>query len=704
MKNLLLILLLPICLFGQIKITEYQVYPFTHANNCMEEICDGNINTAAFGGYGNYPRTVIINLAAIHTLSKVMVKNNYGNSITITGRKSLKEGDPEQPIFNGSISGGSGWQTITTTIDAKWIYITQNQNASTMPEEFQFYGIALGPLETFTPYKVTGYTINASQFGINAYSWNPDSVLAGLIPRFYCYNTWTGDIQNAPNFKGTWYDDQYINKLGAKGWPCCQSVPNFIHNASATSTDDDLPPCSYGANRADPMSYAVISQYANQMAAQFNGKTNQIEFFNEYDKGWAGVPKRMNPFESAALGSAIYDGNEGKIPNGGIKNASPSMKLIMPGLTFNQWWYVALQIYWFKDNRADGKYVFDVVNFHQYSTSKTKTNEGGGKGISPEAFDFADTCKQFTEHVKTFLPNIEVKLTEYGWDCNNSIDGPLDYPDSLKATVQASWNIRAAISLGKAGLNDWYWYQINDNLGVTTASTGLYTMSGTRGPNDNGNKPKPASRAIDQLIKLMGTSTWKVTENLPKNAYMLTCGKDTIDVTWITKNQRISINKRAVTVPPVVAPPVVVPPIVIPPVTPLSGWNGEYYPNNTLSGTQTLTRTDSLINFNWGAGSPSSLIPIDFFSARWSKTLTINADNNYTFIVNSDNGSRLKIDGMVVLDNWIAGSATESKYTASFKAGESHSIILEYFEKAGGASCKLEWSYPLTTIIRKPLK
>ena len=49
-----------------------------------------------------------------------------------------------------------------------------------------------------------------------------------------------------------------------------------------------------------------------------------------------------------------------------------------------------------------------------------------------------------------------------------------------------------------------------------------------------------------------------------------------------------------------------------------SVWKVSYWNNKSLSGTPLVQTTESEINWDWGLGGPSSL-PVDGFSARWSK-------------------------------------------------------------------------------------
>ncbi len=117
----------------------------------------------------------------------------------------------------------------------------------------------------------------------------------------------------------------------------------------------------------------------------------------------------------------------------------------------------------------------------------------------------------------------------------------------------------------------------------------------------------------------------------------------------------------------------------------------QYFSNPNLSGDPMLTRSDSSIQFDWGGGSPDSLIPPDNFSARWTGGQSF-AAGSYVFETTSDDGVRLFVDGQAVIDKWIDQPATLYKATVNLTAGM-HQIKMEYYENGGGAVAKLSWSF-----------
>jgi hypothetical protein len=122
-------------------------------------------------------------------------------------------------------------------------------------------------------------------------------------------------------------------------------------------------------------------------------------------------------------------------------------------------------------------------------------------------------------------------------------------------------------------------------------------------------------------------------------------------------------------------------------------WKGEYYNNTNPSGSPAMVRDDGagFLDFNFGSGGPGSVcVPgVDNFSARWTRTVNFSA-GTYRFIVTVDDGARLYIDGLKIIDAWGIQAPTTYTGDASLSAG-SHEIKLEYFESGGGASISLFW-------------
>lgn len=121
-----------------------------------------------------------------------------------------------------------------------------------------------------------------------------------------------------------------------------------------------------------------------------------------------------------------------------------------------------------------------------------------------------------------------------------------------------------------------------------------------------------------------------------------------------------------------------------------TAWAARYFANQTLTGTAALSRCDANINFDWGQGSPGARVPVDHFSARWTRTITF-AAGNYEFNLRGDDGIRLKIDGVLVLDGWKDQSATTYTVIKTVAAGN-HTLTVEYYENGADASASFNYT------------
>ncbi len=122
-----------------------------------------------------------------------------------------------------------------------------------------------------------------------------------------------------------------------------------------------------------------------------------------------------------------------------------------------------------------------------------------------------------------------------------------------------------------------------------------------------------------------------------------------------------------------------------------NNWRGEYFNNMNLSGAATVTRDDAAINFDWGTGSPAGGIPSDQFSARWTRTLNF-APGNYRFDVFSDDGVRLWVNNVLVIDQWR--NQDNGRFSANVMLSGNTNLRVEYFENGGRAAISVNWTPP----------
>jgi hypothetical protein len=123
------------------------------------------------------------------------------------------------------------------------------------------------------------------------------------------------------------------------------------------------------------------------------------------------------------------------------------------------------------------------------------------------------------------------------------------------------------------------------------------------------------------------------------------------------------------------------------------GLFGEYYSNPEFKGKPVHSRVDEEIRYNYGNNAPFNDMPVDGFSVIWTGRFIPKNSGTYRFILKSDDGSRLYLDGKKVIDHWGAHAAWEKACDTVLEAGKEVSLKIEYNELGGGASVMFGWSY-----------
>lgn len=133
--------------------------------------------------------------------------------------------------------------------------------------------------------------------------------------------------------------------------------------------------------------------------------------------------------------------------------------------------------------------------------------------------------------------------------------------------------------------------------------------------------------------------------------------------------------------------------VVVDNASPPTGLRAEYFDNADLS-VPVLTRTDAVVDFAWGNGSPDAAVAPDTFSVRWTGQVQAEFSETYTFHATTDDGVRLWVGGTLIIDRWVNQAPTTSTGSIALTAGQRADLRMEYYESGGGASAKLEWSSP----------
>ncbi len=129
-------------------------------------------------------------------------------------------------------------------------------------------------------------------------------------------------------------------------------------------------------------------------------------------------------------------------------------------------------------------------------------------------------------------------------------------------------------------------------------------------------------------------------------------------------------------------------------------WLGQYYPNTNFSGTPDQTLYNQQIDptyrfnldFNWGTGSPLDGWSSNNFSIRFTRQIDIQPGTvpvKLNFTINSDDASKLIIDGVTVLPSASGQRTYSQSFTPNATTTTPHTLVVEYVENTGNAYISL---------------
>lgn len=128
------------------------------------------------------------------------------------------------------------------------------------------------------------------------------------------------------------------------------------------------------------------------------------------------------------------------------------------------------------------------------------------------------------------------------------------------------------------------------------------------------------------------------------------------------------------------------------------GLVGTYFADANLEGSSVLTRVEP-VYFNWAPPDPVSPgpgIPSDNWSVRWVGYLRPPESGNYQLQIIADDGLRVWLDGVKVVDSWKkGGNVTYTLPSLTNTVGRTYTLMIEHFDGTGNSSAKLRWKTPI---------
>ncbi len=475
-------------------------------------------STVFTNGYVNqtlyYPLEVVVDLWGEYNVTSFYYYDvNDSDSIFVS------TGTPAAwtPIIKSTTSKYDAWSANTINQKTRYLQL-KIKSPKTMIAEIVVYGTPTGTITApKAPTPVVMQKPDMQNFmGMNSFFNVPDSI-GKAVKYIREYHNWQWDEGNtstiyagypnnqyawAPSWVDpTWNFDTYYTNAFKKGQVVCAllqgSAPYVTGFGDTASVSKPL--INSSLNPQDPASYIQHADYMFQFAARYGstrvalsklkvrvtntvltglGLLDYMENWNEPDKDWDGRNAYFKPFELAAMSSADYDGHQSKMGTTfGLKNADPSMKMVLAGLVNIDTLEIKSIVFWSNYFRS-GSLPFDAINFHHYSNDAGGQGGNPTKGISPEADNLKTKVKQMTQFRDKNLPGTEVWYSEFGYDTNPSSVQRAPAVGSQDAwEVQARWILRSFLAYAAGGADKAFIYMSRDvdESGTKFNSSGLAT-------------------------------------------------------------------------------------------------------------------------------------------------------------------------------------------------------------------------------------
>ena len=475
-------------------------------------------------------------------------------------------------IYNGwvgpypgrTLAGNALFKLDASVSNIRYLVLTIR---SGMPTEMELYGSYTPPTASATPIPKKAIKLR-DMFGVNAFEWDFEDGNSpwqineqkmNMVKSFTGvrhYMDWSklestqGNYSYNPTLSGGWnYDAMYqrCKDAAIDVLACLKTLPDWmVATYPVDQQDNENVPVRYGKDVANPLSYIEQAKVGFQYAARYgrnktvnpalvsvnhiprwtNDTPNSlkigldlikyIECDNERDKWWKGRKAYQTAREYAANLSAFYDGHKNTMgPGVGIKNADPTMKVVMAGLVSGPE-YVRGMIDWcreFRGYKPDGtvNLCWDVINFHIYITDDATLSQTGSatRGAAPEVTTANLRLTSFVQMAHDYANDMPVWITEAGYDVAQT--SPFKaIPVGTKSVLQTQgdWTIRTCLFSARLGIEKLFFYEMYDDNsgGGPFGSSGLIESTTPLAR-------RPAADYMYQTAKLFGEYVYRETIN-----------------------------------------------------------------------------------------------------------------------------------------------------------------------------------------------
>ena len=254
----------------------------------------------------------------------------------------------------------------------------------------------------------------------------------------------------------------------------------------------------------------------------------------------------------------------------------------------------------------------------------------------------------------------------------------------------------------------------NDAVAALTGGAVVSELSAGASANANNFLIRVATTPANKILNLTTTAESPDNQGTTSVRSVVTVQRDQGATSYAVNSRRVvGLTPEGASTPP--GPPPPPPPPPAPTEGPCNvsagswtndfgsgGWNAEYWNipaftaeapgGDPFSGTPIHTTTLPTIDAYLDAASPGPGVNANYYAARFTKTINVGTACAFSLRVGADDGFRVRIDGGAPLVGlWDTHNHAVRTATTPVLAAGTHTIVMEYFEKAGESSYELEW-------------
>lgn len=136
------------------------------------------------------------------------------------------------------------------------------------------------------------------------------------------------------------------------------------------------------------------------------------------------------------------------------------------------------------------------------------------------------------------------------------------------------------------------------------------------------------------------------------------------------------------------------------------GIKADYY-NGVNFHSFVLSRIEKNIGFSRELKSPAPGVGKEYFSIRYSGSITAPASGLYTFYVLADDGVRVRVNHQLIIDAWIDQEAATYSGSIILNAGEIYDLEIDYYNSIVHSVFSIRWELPsesyMFNLARQPI-